>query len=171
MPRLNTNAEVLHDLRTVGYVSGSDVVIGETDTDGIQFSSETEETAVKVGTSRAAWLYIPGANEQTFSFNLISMSLENISEAFGLDPATRITGSGTSGSPYILTLNSANFSEQASRTWFAQGLREDGYTYRFEMPTAQVFCPQVTLKVVTGEPSSVPFKVRVLGQPLVKLWI
>lgn len=171
MPRLNTNAEVLHDLRTVGFNTGSDTIIGETSTDGVTYEGQTEETPLKTGTSRGVYLYIPGGVEQTFSFSLVNFSLENVAEAFGLNPSTRITGTGTSIDPYILTMAPNNYSEQPNRLWFAQGLREDGLTVRMEFNSAQIFSPQVQIKVTTGEGALIPFRIRVTGNTIVKLWL
>lgn len=172
MPRLNTNAEVLHDLRTVGYVGAgpADVPMGDTDTNGIQWDVSVDETQVKSGMRRDTFLYIPGSAERTFSFSLVNFSLENVADCLGLDPTTRITGAGTSGNPYILSIDPANLTEIASRTWYAQGLREDGWTVRADFPTAQIFAPQVQIKIVTGEPTVIPFRMRVLGVTTIKLY-
>lgn len=169
MARLNTSAEVLHDLRKVGYDSTGDVVIGETTPDGFSLESNTDETTLKAGTRRDAYLYIPGSTEKTFTFNLVDFSMENLAAAFGQHEAD-ITGAGTVGSPYLLTLNPTTYAEQTARTWFAEGLREDGQIVRAEFASTKVYCPQVTIKVTTGEPTSIPFKLRVMGNISIKLW-
>lgn len=144
-------------------VETADVPIGDTTMDGFNWDTQTDETTVKVGTSRNAYLYIPGSIERTLTFQLLNFSLENLAEVFGLNPTSRITGAGTSGNPYILSIDPANFHEQPVRNWFFESLREDGKLIRAEFWQSKVYAAQAQIKVVTGEPTNVPFRLRTVG--------
>lgn len=164
---LKRNLEFAH-ASGAPVVETIDVPIGEVSTDGVMLDSQTEETPLKVGTQRGVYLYVPGATEQKFVFTMMNFSLENVAEAFGINPTT-ITGAGTSGSPYILTLNPANFGTQPERQWYFLGIREDAQFVRCEFWRSKVFAPQTQIKVTTGEAAPVPINLRTIG--LIKIFL
>lgn len=159
---LKRNLEYAH-ASGAAVVEVADVPIGEVSSEGVMFDSQTEETPLKVGTQRGVYLYMPGGTDQSFKFSMANFSLENLAETFGLNPATYITGAGTSGNPYILTLNTANFASQPERCWYFIGLREDAMIIRAEFWQAKVYAAQTQVKVTTGEPTLLPINLRTVG--------
>ena len=167
--RLNTSAEVLADTNEFGFNDGSDKKIGDLSESGLTLGVETEENEVRSGTQREVYVYLRGAVSQMWTGELLNINVNNFAFAMGLDEdAANITGTGTSADPYILTIDPEKFGEQAARLYYATGVRSDGMTIRAEATTGRIFSPNVEWTMAQGEPTAIPFQLRVTGTWLIK---
>ena len=154
---------------TDAYTSGeaivqvADVPIGDIEEGGIRILVEGGDTAIRSGSQRGIYVFIPSGNEQiSFEFGLLNLSLENWAESVGLDPAAAIAGAGTGVDPYTLTVREDLNAAQPERVWYFQGLRLDAQIVRVEAFAAKIFSPVTTMTFTQGEATVLPFLLRVL---------
>ena len=168
--RLNSAGEILAEMQEFGFNDGSDNKLGELAEDGLTLDAEAQETEVNSGSQRDVYARLVGRSSQSLSGTLLNLSIPNFAFVFGLDEdAGNITGTGTAGDPYILTVDAEKFGEQPARLYYAQGLRKNGDVIRLEA-TARVRAPAVNTSLAQGQVGGLPFSLVIEGTWAIKQW-
>lgn len=144
-------------------VEVEDTPIGDLTEDGIEVQYDGGDTAIRSGTHKGVWQYIPSGDRAiSVAYAMLNLSMENLAESVGMDPSTRIAGAGTTADPYIIDIREDRFAEQPLRIWYFLGARLDGAVVRVEAFAGKVFAPGGSVSYAQGQASELPFLIRVL---------
>lgn len=167
--RSNNAEEVLAQCDEFGHTATTK--IGDLSEGGITLAVATEETEVKSGSQREIYTYLRGHTGQTWRGELLNFNANNVAFALGMnEAAANITGTGTPGDPYILVIDPSLFGQQIARLYYAQGTRVDGDIIRAEASTARIYSPETEWTMVQGDPTLIPFMLRVQDTWVIKQW-
>lgn len=167
---INTLEFTLKSVLSRAYASGeavveiADVPIGDLDESGIRIIHEGGDTPIRAGTQKGVYTYVPSGTEAlSIEFALLNNSMENWAESIGRDPATAITGAGTTVDPYVLDVKESEFAQQPVRIWYFLGVRLDSTIVRVDAFSAKIFSPTGTMTFTQGEATVLPFMIRILN--------
>lgn len=162
-PRLNNNAEVLAELEEFGYVDSGNQKIGDLSEGGLRLATNTDRSEVRSGSQKGVYAHVDGQSTTMLNGELLNVNVNNVAFAYGLDEdAANITGSGNSGDPYTLVVDPEKLGEQAARTYYAAGTRQDAQIIRFE-GTGRVVAPSVEMTFAQGSATLIPFQLEIEG--------
>jgi hypothetical protein len=135
------------------------VDMGATSDAGVTWETSQDETPLVAGTQTGTYLYLPGAVETQFNFNLLGFNPENMAQAFGIDE----TGNMVTSSPEGVVLNPNAYAALGEKPWKFEGLREDGKTVIMHAYAAKIAAANVSMNMTTGTAAEVAFSLRSTG--------
>jgi hypothetical protein len=160
-----TNTQVLKQPIAFQQASGNTYTkllftdMGATSDAGVTWETSQDETPLVAGTQTGTYLYLPGAVETSFTFNLLGFNPENLAQAFGIDES----GNMVTSSPEGIVLNPNAFTALGEKPWKFEGIREDGDTVIVHVYAGKIAAANVSLVMTTGTAAEVAVTLRSTG--------